>query len=145
MTFTDDQALGETFHWIGRSKRLTEEGSRRPGRIIVVVQLLSHVQLFCDPMDYTFCVCRISQEMMLEWVVISFSRGSSWSRDWTHISCIGRQILYHSATREALGGESEGVKRYSALRRISIDWSCLESVIIEAWRKKNSSLKRILG
>jgi len=37
MTFMDDQSLGETFHWIGRSKRLTEEGSRRPGKIVVVV------------------------------------------------------------------------------------------------------------
>ena len=27
---------------------------------------------------------------------------SSWSRDWTGISCIGRPILYHWATREAL-------------------------------------------
>ena len=39
----------------------------------------------------------ISQARMLEWVAISFSRGSSQPRDWTHISCIyyiGRQILY---------------------------------------------------
>ena len=27
--------------------------------------------------------------------------GSSWIRDWTCISCIGRRILYHWATREA--------------------------------------------
>ena len=27
--------------------------------------------------------------------------GSSWTRDWTHVSCTGRQILYHRATREA--------------------------------------------
>ena len=41
---------------------------------------------------------------MLEWVAISFSRGSSRPRDWTCvscISCIGRWILYHWATREA--------------------------------------------
>ena len=31
---------------------------------------------------------------MLEWVAISFSRGSSQSRDQTLISCIGRRILY---------------------------------------------------
>ena len=28
--------------------------------------------------------------------------GSSWSRDWTCICCIGRPILYHWATRQAL-------------------------------------------
>ena len=35
----------------------------------------------------------------LEWVVISFSRESSQPRDQTYISCIGRRILYHRATR----------------------------------------------
>ena len=38
---------------------------------------------------------------ILEQVAISFSRRSSWPRDWTHISyvsCIGRWILYPSAT-----------------------------------------------
>ena len=28
--------------------------------------------------------------------------GSSRNRNWTHVSCTGRQILYHWATREAL-------------------------------------------
>ena len=27
--------------------------------------------------------------------------GISWTRDWTHVSCLDRQILYHWATREA--------------------------------------------
>ena len=43
----------------------------------------------------------ISQARILEWVAISFSRGSFWPRDWTHISFIGRQILYHWATWKA--------------------------------------------
>ena len=30
----------------------------------------------------------IFQARTLEWVAISFSRGSSWPRDWTHVSCI---------------------------------------------------------
>ena len=38
----------------------------------------------------------ISQARILEWVAISFSRGSSKPRDQTHISFIGRQILYHT-------------------------------------------------
>ena len=54
----------------------------------------------CDPMDYSppvSSVHGISQARILEWVAISFSRGSPWPRDWTHVSCIGRQILYHKA------------------------------------------------
>ena len=38
------------------------------------------------------------QARILEWVAISFSKGSSQPRDQTHISdvfCIGRQFLYH--------------------------------------------------
>ena len=41
---------------------------------------------------------------ILEWVAISFFRGSSWPRDWTYVSCgswIGRWILYHWAPWEA--------------------------------------------
>ena len=35
-----------------------------------------------------FSVHGISQGRVLEWVAISFSRASSWSRDWTCVSCI---------------------------------------------------------
>ena len=35
-----------------------------------------------------------------EWVAISFSRGSSRPRDWTCVSCTGRQILHSWATGE---------------------------------------------
>ena len=55
-------------------------------------------------MDYSLpgsSVHEISQARILEWVAISYSRGSSQPRDQTCVSCIGRQILYHWATREA--------------------------------------------
>ena len=50
-------------------------------------------------MDYSLprSVHGISQARILEWVAISTSRGSSWLRNWTHISCgswVGRWILY---------------------------------------------------
>ena len=41
------------------------------------------------------------QARILEWVAISFSRGASWCRDWTLVSCIGRRIIYHWASWEA--------------------------------------------
>ena len=47
-------------------------------------------QLFCNPMDCSppgSFVRGISQARLLEWVAISFSRGSSWPRDRTHSSC----------------------------------------------------------
>ena len=63
----------------------------------------SHLTL-ATPMDYSlpgFSVHGISQVRVLEWVAVSFSRVSFWPRDQTHVSCIGRRILYHSAIREA--------------------------------------------
>ena len=65
--------------------------------IVVVFESLCHVPLFCDPMDRSprgSSVHGISQARILEWVVLSFSRGSSQPRDRIHISCLGRQILY---------------------------------------------------
>ena len=59
----------------------------------------------CDPVDFSppdSSVHGISQARILDQVAISFSRGSSQSRDQTCISCFGRCILYHWATREAL-------------------------------------------
>ena len=53
-----------------------------------VVQLQSHVWLFCDPMDCSLLgssIHGIFQARVLEWVAISFSRGSSWPRDRTRI------------------------------------------------------------
>ena len=45
----------------------------------------------------------VFQARILEWAALSSSRGSSWPRDHTCLSCTGRQILYPSATWGALG------------------------------------------
>ena len=50
----------------------------------------------CDPMDCGLpgsSVRDISQARILEWVAISFSRGSSWSRDQTHVSCLAGRFF----------------------------------------------------
>ena len=51
--------------------------------------LVSCVQLFCDPVDCSLpgsSIHEISQARMLEWVVLSFSRGASWPRVQTWVS-----------------------------------------------------------
>ena len=71
---------------------------------VVVVQPLSHVWLYCDPMNCNppgSSVHRMSQARVLEWVTISLSRGLSPPRDWAPFSYTGKRILYHWATREA--------------------------------------------
>ena len=59
----------------------------------------------CDPMDCSLpgsSTHGILQARVLEWVAISFSRGSSQSRDWTWVSHIARRCYTIWATREAL-------------------------------------------
>ena len=71
------------------------------------VQALRHVCLIlldsidCSPPDS--CVNGILLARILERVAIFSSRGSSWLRDQTHVSCVsctGRWVLYHWVTWE---------------------------------------------
>ena len=65
----------------------------------------SHLTL-CNPRDCSppsSSVHGASQARILEWVVIPFSRGSSQPRDQICVSCVsctGKRILYHRATKE---------------------------------------------
>ena len=72
-----------------------------------------HAKLFqscstcCNSMGYSlqvFSVHLILQARILEWVGISYSRESSWLRDWTYISyvsCLAGRFFTTSATWEA--------------------------------------------
>ena len=63
-----------------------------------VAKSLQSCPTLCDPTDSSTtgsAIPGILQARTLEWVAISFSRGSSQPRDRTLVSCIGRQILYH--------------------------------------------------
>ena len=56
-----------------------------------------------DPMDRSppgSSAHGILQARVLEWVAISFSTESSWPKDQTHTSHIGRQVLYHWTTKK---------------------------------------------
>ena len=53
--------------------------------------MLSHVWLFCEPLDCSppgSSVRGILQARIVEWAAIPFSRGSSWSRDRICLSCL---------------------------------------------------------
>ena len=52
----------------------------------VKVKVVHLCPTLCDPMDYT--IHGILQARILEWVVFTFSRGSSQPRDQTQVSCI---------------------------------------------------------
>ena len=81
----------------------------------------------CDPMDCSlqgYSVHWIFQTRVLEWVAISFSRGSSRPRDQTQVSCIaGRQTLYHLSYQGSPGGQ-EG-RNDKQFQFSSVAQSCL--------------------
>ena len=69
--------------------------------LYVCAKLLQSYLTLWDPMNYSLpgsSVYGVFQARILDWVAISFSRGSSLPRDRTHVSyvyCIGRGVLYH--------------------------------------------------
>ena len=83
----------------------------------------------CDPMDCNLpgsSVHVIFQARVLEWVAISFSRGSSRPRDWTWVSRIAGRRFTIWVTREANGCESWTYKESWALK----NW-CFWTVVLE--------------
>ena len=61
--------------------------------------------MLCDPMDCNppgSSIHGILQARILEWVAIPFSRGSSWPRDQTRVSCIAGRFFTVWTTREEL-------------------------------------------
>ena len=59
--------------------------------------------ILCDPMDCSLPVYGIIWTRILEWVAISFPRGSSWPRDWTWVFClVGRFFTIWTTTEYLL-------------------------------------------
>ena len=87
----------------------------------------------CNPMDYSLpesSVSGIFSASILQWVVISSFRGSSWPRTWVSlIFCIGRKILCH------LGIQSRGRSKGKREEKNWIIW-------LSKWWKKVKILKK---
>ena len=76
----------------------------------------------CDPMDCSLpgsFVYRIFQARVLEWVAISFSRRSSWPRDWTQVSRTVGRCFTVWATREVAPTKSSN-EASNAQRRMNV-------------------------
>ena len=102
---------------------------------IVVVWWLSCVWLFCNPMYYTppsSSARSIFQARILEWIPISFSRGSFWPRDQTCVSCFGRWIF----TTESHGKSPYNVYLFHLF--FSFFFFC-SKVVYTAWYLKQTN------
>ena len=93
-----------------------------------------------DPMDCSlpgFSIHGIFQERVLEWVSISFSRGSSQPRDRTQVSCIVSKTLY------CLSHQGR-VLLSKSLIQFSVDgWSCVPSLLF-TWGQTMVEVMKIL-
>ena len=70
-----------------------------------VFSVIQSCPTLCNCLDSSLSgssVYGVFQARILEWIAISSSRVSLWPKDQTHVSCIGRQILYHWTTWESL-------------------------------------------
>ena len=79
--------------WFKRTRQSSVEEAGVPLFCVLVAQ---SCLTLCDPMDCSppgSSVPGILQARILEWVAISFSRGSSQLRDQTHVSCIAGRFF----------------------------------------------------
>ena len=117
----------------------------------------------CDPVDIPgSSVHGILQAIILEWVVICFSRGSSWTRDRTQLSHTAGRCFNLWATREAqvfanvclvrpmvfpvvmYGCESWTIKKAGSWRIDAFELWCWRRLLRVPWtaRRSNQSIKR---
>ena len=85
----------------------------------------------CDPMGCSLpgsSVYGIFQARVLEWVAISFSRGSSWPRDRTQVSCIVDRHFAIWATRKSYVNQWIKIPIYALVNILpffSFKWTCV--------------------
>ena len=101
---------------------------------MVCVSQVSHsCPTLCNPVDCSppgSSIHGILQARILEWVAISFSRGSSQPRDRTQVSCTAGRTFNLRATREALG-------MYSLWKAVQLLTHYVTMECCDSWAKGN--------
>ena len=116
----------------------------------VCAKLLQSCLTLCDPVDSSppdSSVHGILQARILEWVAISFSRGSSQPRDRTRVSCIGGRRFNLWATKSlpswpSLPFHASTLSHPSGLLQ-SLSFNCLHVIFLSYW--KDSGYFLLLG
>ena len=114
----------------------------------------------CNPMDYRppgSSVHDILQARVLEWVAVSFSRGSSHPRDQTWVSCIAGRFFTNWATTAAtakslqscpslcdpINGSPPGSAVLGILQARTLEWVAISFCNAWKWKVKVKSLNRV--
>ena len=111
-----------TYHITTVGNKIMAQSNYGWGSILVTFLLISYSSVLCLVIELCPTLWTTARQIplsmgffrqeYLEWVAISFSRGSSWSTDWTRFLCLlyCRQILYPLSHRELFS------KRYTLPR-----------------------------
>ena len=103
-------------------------------------QVTQSCPTLCDPVDYSppgSSVHGILQARILEWVAISFSRGSSWPKDRTQVSHIAGRCFNPWATRKAPEYIMWNARLDDAQTGIKIAWKKYQQPQICRWYHSN--------
>ena len=89
--------------WTNTEKMIKDTGisSKSRKRKVLLAQSCPTLCGLMDCIPPGFSVCGILQARILGWVAMSSSRASSWSKEWTQVSCIAGRFYIIWATREA--------------------------------------------
>ena len=96
------------------------------GLCCLPAKLLQSCPTLCNPMDCSppgSSVHGILHARVLEWVALPSSKGSSWPRVWTWVSCIASRLFTIWATRETLMSWS-----YPPSPQSAFSWGCIRSI-----------------
>ena len=103
------------------------------GLVVLVAKSCPTLWDLVDCSSTGFSVHRISLSRILEWVAISLTKGSSWPRDCTCISCISRHISLHLSHQGALCFSITLLNQYASWKGV---WYVvfIPSLIMRYWK-----------
>ena len=129
-----------------RKKRTTTHSSLDHFFQRVESEVFQSCLTLCDPMDYRLpgsSMHRIFQASVLEWAAISFSRGSSWPRDWTLVSHTAGTPFTVWATREA--DRMNPARNQNCVINVQDECNCSVPVVSYWWQSFNSTISHLLS
>ena len=118
----------------------------------ISIQLSSVTQsclTLCNPSSLPgSSVHGIFQARILEWFAISFSRGSSWPRDWTQVSCTALDAAAKSLQScptlcDPIDGSPPGSPIPGILQARTLEWAAISFSNAWKWKVKVKSLSPV--